>query len=137
MAVAYKAVLQYNETLKENTLVAVADIGEERSKSSRRKLQNTTDGSKENVRSKERITSREKYSTRNNETEDRKYQSNRNNKKQKEILSPNQPFPSLSLLPALLNSCVRLQMYLILCAFSTQCHSRYTLGSVHYELHVS
>ena len=36
MAVAYKAVVQYNETLKENTLVAAAGIREERGKSSRK-----------------------------------------------------------------------------------------------------
>ena len=82
MAVAYKAVLQYTETLRENTLVAAAGIGEERSKSSRRKLQNNTDRSKEHERSKERSTSREKYSTRNSETEDIKYHSDRNNKRQ-------------------------------------------------------
>ena len=82
MAVAYKAVLQYNETLKENMLVAAASIGEEKNESSRRKLQNNTDESKEHERSKERSTSSEKYSTRINETEDRKYHSNRNNKRQ-------------------------------------------------------
>ena len=82
MAVAYKAVLQYNDTLKENTLMATVGIGEERSKSSRRKLQKSTDGCKEHERSKEKCTSREKYLTRNNDTEDRRYHSDRNNKRQ-------------------------------------------------------
>ena len=82
MAVAYKAVLLYNETLKENILVATAGIGEEKNESLQRKLQNSTDESKERERSKERSTSSEKYSTKNNETEDRKYHSKRNNKRQ-------------------------------------------------------
>ena len=61
--------------------MAAAGVREERSKSLRRKLLDSSDKSTEHERSKERSTSCKKYSARNNDTEDRIYHSNRNNKR--------------------------------------------------------
>ena len=71
MAVAYKAALQYNETLKENTLMAAANIEEDNYKrSSRVQFKNKFDDI-DRSKDRNRSTSQERYSTRSNESEER------------------------------------------------------------------
>ena len=71
MAVAYKAALQYNETLKENTLMAAANTEEDKYKrSSRVQFKNKFDDI-DRSKDRNRSTSQERYSTRSNESEER------------------------------------------------------------------
>ena len=71
MAIAYKAGLQYNETLKDNTLLAVANFEEDNYKrSSRVQFKNKFDDI-DRSNDRNRSTSQERYSTRSNESEER------------------------------------------------------------------